>query len=231
MDYLRIAVCDDESIDLSNSIELLKSYDSEQQLHIITYKSANDLLSSIKKNPFDIVLMDIEMEPLNGFDAAKQLVAMDNPPVVIFTTKSNAYTLKGYGIAIRYLQKPLVAQDLYEALDVAIAEASAHRLTIQVENTIHAIPLRDIHYIEIFGHYAVIHTGKESFRLRSTLKEIMAKLPRGYFVPTHKSYIVNLEHIRNATATEVHLDNGAAIPIGRTKAQEFSQALYRFLGR
>ena len=64
MDYLRIAVCDDESIDLSNTMELLKSYDSEQQLHIITYMSANDLLSSIKKNPFDIVLMDIEMEPL-----------------------------------------------------------------------------------------------------------------------------------------------------------------------
>lgn len=231
MGNLRIAVCDDESIDLAKTVDLLKSYNSEQQFQVASFMNAGELLSSAKNYSFDIVLMDIEMEPLNGFDAAKYLIAMDSPPVVIFTTKSNAYTLKGYGIAIRYLQKPLVAQDLYEALDVAIAEASAHRLTIQVENTIHAIPLRDIHYIETFGHYAVIHTGKESFRLRSTLKEIMAKLPRGYFVPTHKSYIVNLEHIRNATATEIHLDNGAAIPIGRTKAQEFSQALYRFLGR
>lgn len=49
MDYLRIAVCDDESIDLSKTIELLKSYDSEQQLTIITYMSANALLYSINR--------------------------------------------------------------------------------------------------------------------------------------------------------------------------------------
>lgn len=231
MEYLHIAVCDDESIDLSKTLELLKTYDSSQQLRISSFSSAGDLLSSINNKAFDIVLLDIEMEPLNGFDAAKQIVAMDNPPVVIFTTKSNAYALKGYGIAIRYLQKPLTAKGLFEALDVAIEEAAAHRLTIQVENTIHAIPLRDIHYIEIFGHYAVIHTEKDSFRLRSTLKEITAKLPRGYFVATHKSYIVNLEHISYATSTVIHLDNDVVIPIGRTKTHEFSQALYRFLGR
>ena len=231
MDHLYIAVCDDESIDLSKTLELLKIYDSAQQLRISSFMSAGDLLSSIKNKAFDIVLLDIEMEPLNGFDAAKQIVAMDNPPVVIFTTKSNAYALKGYGIAIRYLQKSLTEQDLYEALDIAIAEASAHRLTIQVENTIHAIPLRDIYYIETFGHYAVIHTEKDSFRIRSTLKEITAKLPKGYFVSTHKSYIVNLEHISYATSTVIHLDNGVVIPIGRTKSHEFSQALYRFLGR
>lgn len=167
----------------------------------------------------------------NGFEAAQQLIKSNEPPSIIFTTKSNAYAVKGYGIAIRYLQKPITYDAISEAFDVAIAEANAHRLTIQVDNTIHAIRLRDVQYIEVFGHYAIIHTEKEAYRYRSSLKEIIGRLPRGYFSICHKSYVVNLEHIKSATSTEIVMDSGTVIPIGRTKAQEFNQAFYRFLGR
>lgn len=231
MENIRLAICDDETADLEKTLALVKEYDTGKKLIITAYSQAAPLLRPENRGHFDIVLMDIEMSPLSGFDAARSLIAMEHPPVIIFTTKSSAYALKGYGIALRYLQKPLMKEDLFEALDVAIAEASAHRLTFQIDNTLHAIHLRDVQYIEIFGHYAVIHTQKESFRFRSTLKEILSRLPQGYFVPTHKSFIVNLEHIRSATATQASLSCGACIPISRSRQQEFNQALYRFLGR
>lgn len=231
MDQLRIAICDDEIIDLSQTLELIKNYDNNKQLQITPFLRAADLLEKSKEYPFDIVLLDIEMEPPSGFDVAKCLASTENPPTVIFTTKSNAYALKGYGIAIRYLQKPLISETLNEALDIAIADATAHRLTIQIDGVLHTVLLRDVHYIEIYGHYANIHTGKKTFRLRTTLKEIMGRLPKGYFVPTHKSFIVNMEHITSVTTSEVNLDCGTIIPIGRTKAKEFNQALFRFLGR
>ena len=120
---------------------------------------------------------------------------------------------------------------LCEALDVAIADAIAHRLTIQVDSVLHTVRLRDVQYIEIYGHYANIYTSRQTYRLRTTLKEIMGRLPKGYFVPTHKSFIVNLDHITSATTSEIKLDCGAKIPIGRTKAKEFNQALFRYLGR
>lgn len=231
MDQLHIAICDDEIIDLSLTLELVKAYDSNSQLQITTFLRAADLMEKANQYPFDIVLLDIEMEPPSGFDIAKELTSTDNPPIIIFTTKSNAYALKGYGIAIRYLQKPLLYEPLSEALDVAIADATAHRLTIQIESVWHTVRLRDVQYIEIYGHYANIYTDKRTFRLRTTLKEIMGRLPKGYFVPTHKSFIVNLEHITSVTTSEVNLDCGSLIPIGRTKAKEFNQALFRYLGR
>lgn len=231
MDQLHIAICDDEIIDLSQTLELVKAYDSNSQLQITTFLRAADLMEKAKQYPFDIVLLDIEMEPPSGFDIAKELTSTDNPPIIIFTTKSNAYALKGYGIAIRYLQKPLLYEPLSEALDVAIADATAHRLTIQIDSVWHTVRLRDVQYIEIYGHYANIYTDKRTFRLRTTLKEIMGRLPKGYFVPTHKSFIVNLEHITSVTTSEVNLDCGSVIPIGRTKAKEFNQALFRYLGR
>lgn len=231
MEQLQIAICDDEIIDLSQTLELVKIYDHNSQLQISTFLRAVDLMERANQFPFDIVLLDIEMEPPSGFDVAKHLMCMDNPPTIIFTTKSNAYALKGYGVAIRYLQKPLAYESLSEALDVAITDATAHRLTIQIDSVWHTLRLRDVQYIEIYGHYANIHTEKNTFRLRTTLKEIMGRLPKGYFVPTHKSFIVNLEHITSVTTSEINLDCGITVPIGRTKAKDFNQALFRYLGR
>lgn len=231
MEQIHIAVCDDETADLAQTLDLVKQYDSVHHLCLTAFSRADDILREAKKNLFDIVLMDIEMEPTSGLVAAKQLSGNVHPPVIIFTTKSNAYAMKGYGIALRYLQKPLCLEELSEALDVAISEASAHKLTIQIDNVVHAIPLRDVEYIEVFGHYATIHTQETSYRLRSTLRDLTAKLPQGYFISTHKSYIVNLEQIRSATSSEAILNCGARVPISRTKLQAFNRAFYRFLGR
>ena len=231
MNNLQIAICDDEPKDLAQILELLKLYDSDSHQQVTTFLHAKNLLDAAQKAAFDIILLDIEMDPPTGFDAAKELISMPEPPVVIFATKSNAYALRGYGVAIRYLQKPLTQADFFEAMDVAVADATAHRLTFQIDNTLFSIQLRDVQYIESFGHYTVVHTDQDAYRFRSTLKEVMAKLPKGYFVSPHKSYVVNFEHIRSATATQILMDCGAVVPIGRKRTQEFNDALYRFLGR
>lgn len=231
MESLRLGICDDETQDLAQILEMVKQYDEDSQLQITTFLHARDLLHTATTSGFDIAILDIEMEPPTGFDIAKELVSMPNPPIVIFATKSNAYALKGYGVAIRYLQKPITQGDFFEAMDAAIADATAHRLTFQIDTSLVSVHLRDIQYIETFGHYAIVHTAEEAYRFRSTLKDVMSRLPKGYFTSPHKSYVVNLEHIRSATASEITLDCGAVVPIGRKRMQEFNDTLYRFLGR
>lgn len=231
MEKLRLGICDDEIQDLAQILEMVTRYDEGRHLQITTFLHAKDLLHAAKESCFDITILDIEMEPPTGFDVAKELIAMPNPPIVIFATKSNAYALKGYGVAIRYLQKPVALEELFEAMDAAVADAKAHRLTFQIDTSLISVHLRDIQYIETFGHYTVVHTAKEAYRFRSTLKDVMARLPKGYFASPHKSYVVNLEHIHSATASEIILDCGEVVPIGRKRMQEFNDALYRFLGR
>lgn len=231
MENLQLAICDDEPEDLKKLFALAKQYDPEDQLKITTFFRAADLLETHKKSAFDIVLLDIEMQPPTGFDVARELIGMPQPPVVIFATKSNAYALKGYGIAIRYLQKPIAQEDFFEAMDVAVADATAHRLTFQSCGTLISIRLGDIQYLEAFGHYTIVHTDRDFFRFRCTFKEIMGTLPRKYFVSPHKSYIVNLEHIQATTTSEITLSCGVKIPIGRKRMQEFNHALYQFLRR
>lgn len=231
MEKLQIAICDDESIDLENILSAVHSYDKDKSFDISTFSNTEDLLNSISFMSFDIVLLDIEMEPQSGFDAAKKIIERPDSPIIIFVTKTNAFALKGYGIALRYVQKPVNHEELFEALDAAINEAVAHRMTFKIGDVTYALKLRNVSHIEVFGHYAVIHAENQTYRIRSTLKDIVSRLPKTHFASPHNSYVVNLEHIKAATADEVLLDGGVRIPISRRKAQEFNDAFYRFVGR
>lgn len=136
MEKFRLGICDDESEDLAQLLDMVKQYDGGGCLQAAAFSSAADILNAAKNACFDITILDIEMEPPTGFDVAKELIAMPNPPIVIFATNSKAYALKGYGIAIRYLQKPIAREVFFEAMDAAIADATAHRLTFQIKTEV-----------------------------------------------------------------------------------------------
>lgn len=142
MGTLRIAVCDDEPLDLSNTIEMIKEYDKVKMFDIVPFTRASSLLNAA--DAFDIILLDIEMEAPNGYDMARQIADAPAPPVIIFVTKSSTYTLKGYGIALRYLQKPLERTVLEEALDASVQEASAHRLSFTSDDKTVALPHKSV---------------------------------------------------------------------------------------
>ncbi len=66
--------------------------------------------------------MDIEMEAPNGFEAAVRLRAERDGPVIIFTTKTLDYAVRGYGLALRYLPKPIEYAGFAGALSLALRE-------------------------------------------------------------------------------------------------------------
>ena len=167
-----------------------------------------------------------------GFEAAKQLVATQNPrPLIIFITKSDAYTIKGYGVAFRYLVKPIAWDDFALALDAALDVLSANRFSFSYNNDLVSIPLQSIYYIESFAHVAVIHTANDEFHIRATLSEVKQNLPLSRFTAPHKSYLVNMSHINTVLSDDIILTNGDRIPISRRKRQEFNADFCRFLGR
>lgn len=104
----RIAVCDDEPSELEDIVQSVKRYDVHGDFDIENYTDGAVLLSDLqlKKNFFDLLLLDIEM-PSNGFQIAQTLTQMEKHPLVIFVTKRHEYAVQGYGIAFRYLVKPL----------------------------------------------------------------------------------------------------------------------------
>ena len=228
---MRIAICDDDPNDLQAVQAALMQYDTAGNLKIASFTKASELFDANKKTPFDIAILDIEMNAPNGYEIAQQLVAQNAAPIIIFLTNSTAYAIRGYGIAFRYLTKPIVQDNLTKALDAAVCEVRANSFVFTADGNSHVVRMKDIYYFEVFNHHTILHTTDREFTFRATLKEIVADLPKGYFGSPHQSYLVNFMHVQTAMAGELHLTNGAVVPISRRRQQEFEDQLHGYLGR
>ena len=228
---MRVAICDDEKQDLFSLMDAVKIFDETHTLEISSFNNAAQLYEEHTKKHFDIAILDIEMPPPNGYDIAKQLVNHHHTPIIIFLTQSMAYTLLGYGIAFRYLAKPINQEQLNSALWAAIREASARQFVFSCDGISHVVRINDIHYFEVFDHYTILHTTDQAYRFRATLKEVSHALPYGYFGSPHQSYLVHFACIKAITPKEIYLTDGTAIPISRRKQQRFNHEFYSYLRR
>lgn len=228
---MHLAICDDEPAELENIVDFWKKYDPAQKFSFSCFSSAAALLAASKTQPFHIILLDIEMAGKTGFDAAQELIAQEKPPLIIFVTKSSSYSIRGYGLAFRYLLKPLSWVDFRDALDAALAECESNRLMLHLNDRQTAIRFDEILYLETYDHLTIVHTLQNSYTIRVSLSELTSRLPRNFFVSPQKSYLVNMHYISSVYPRNLLLMNGTSIPISRRKRTEFDLALNDFLGR
>lgn len=223
---MRIAICDDNPQDLQQLKNLVQQYGGNMQ--IATFSAAKDLYES--ESRFDAVILDIEMEAPNGFEIALRMAKQENHPLIIFATNSAAYAVRGYGLALRYLLKPLTFEAVAEALDAVKEALRRNRLTINIDGVTHVLQAQDIRYAEVSGHRVTLYTDTDVLTLRATLKDIAALLPAQWFCAPHQSYMVNLLHVRTIAKDAVCLSDGTHIPLSRRRQAEFLQAFHSFLG-
>lgn len=228
---MHLAICDDEPAELKSMVDFWKQYDPTQKFEFSCFPSATELLAASKTQQFHIILLDIEMSGQTGFEAAQKLISQEKKPLIIFVTKSPSYSIRGYGLAFRYLLKPLNWTDFRDALDAALAEYESNRLMLHLSDRQTAIRFEDILYIETYDHLTIVHTLKNAYTIRVSLSELTSRLPRNMFVSPQKSYLVNMHYISSVYPCHLILINETTIPISRRKRTEFDVALNDFLGR
>lgn len=225
---MRLAICDDNSQDLKHLSELLQAY--EPGIHVDAFVTAASLYESTRCNAYDVVILDIEMESPNGYEIALRLARKEPHPIILFLTNSAAYAVQGYGLALRYLLKPLTMDKLAEAMTAAGQEIRSNRLTLTLDGTTHVWKVHDILYAEVLNHRVSLHTIDQVISFRGTLKDLTAQVPSRWFSAPHQSYMVNLLHVRSVSTQAVLLTNGVVIPLSRRRQREFTQSFHRFLG-
>lgn len=229
---MRVAICDDEKEQRDFLLECCKRYNAS--LSIDTYTSALDLLVSFERTSYDIVFMDIELPSLNGFEAAKALRQRVTPPLVIFITKSNSYTILGYGIAFRYLPKPVTYDTVSAVLSLAIKECEPEKISIICDGKYQILNVKDIIYCEILDHNLTIYTRSARYCLRTTMSDLLSQLPSEDFTQPHKSYLVNLSYVQTIGFNSVSLISGETqyqVPLSKGKRKEFVRKLGEYIGR
>lgn len=225
---MRIAICDDDSED----INLIQSYCDrfDSRIPVQAFTCGEDLLIAYNNTYFDIVFLDIEMDGMNGLEVGAELIKMSVKPIVVFTTQSLNYAVRGYGIALRYLPKPISFETFSQTISLALSKLLPQKISIVSGGNQFLISTSNILYFEILRHQLILHLESgQCMYFRGTLTEIISQLPGGNFAQPHKSYYVNLDYVDRLTPQKIIMTNHDIIPIGRSKKDEFSFRLGEYM--
>lgn len=198
----------------------------------------------IKAKRPDIVFLDIEMPQLNGFQVLEQVEDIDFH--LIFTTAYDQYAVQAFRYsAVDYLLKPIVAEDLINAMTRLESRYKGNREQMQaLEQNMQSVrnqqfPDRitlphtrgyifqktaDIIYCEAHNTYTKFYIeGKEPLMISKPLGDVEEMLNGGPFFRTHRQYLVNIQKITELLRTDggfLLMSDGQEIPIVRTRRQE-----------
>ena len=228
----RIAICDDEKSSAACAAELLEKYKSAHpkiEMSVDIFYTSLDLLDASEKHPFDIYLLDIYIDKLSGIEIADTLRKNNGGAEIIFMTSSNAFYKEAFRIhAAHYLEKPILEQDFFDAMDRVCTVEDVHYLTVRESGEVSKINIDDILYIESEDHYKRIVTADKSYFVRSTMQALIDEINCEYFHALGMKTIINLKKVLKITKDIVSMDDGAEFSVPRGTYRSLSELVLKY---
>ena len=126
----------------------------------------------------------------------------------------------------------IVAYQHYRRSKVAVVHSRADRLIVQTGSGDTLLRLEQIDYLEAARNYIAVHAGGREYIIRETMSKVMQRLSGGSFARTHRSYIVNIDKIREIRTVDsgqrIFLHNGNDVPLSRNYRDQFTQIISEF---
>lgn len=229
-----ILICDDDIIMLNrikSVIELVLA-DTKTKARIHAFSDAEQISDQILSG-CDIALLDIDFDKANynGMDVARRLRTLRSDTVIIFVTNFIEYAPEGYEVqAFRYVLKKDIPEDLVASFLLALKQINKETLRIKVNGEIINIPCIDVLYLEVRQHCVTAYVQKsvtdknyKEYNFYASLSELEQQLEPQGFLRIHKSYLVNMKHLKKFQCREATLDNGMTLRVGEKSYAENKQ--------
>jgi two-component system LytT family response regulator len=249
MSRLKTILIDDEKGSLESLTFEIREYCPEVEVIAATQDSAEGLRLIQKLSP-DLIFLDIEMPGMNGFELLQQL--SDVSLHVIFVTAYDQFAIRAFDFnAIDYVLKPVRKAKLISAvqkvverqqpkLDKMSLDALVQNIRIQSHTGLENIALpthdgfnmvhvNDITYLQAESNYTWVHLAdKKKYLVTKTLKDMEDMLSFPQYFRSHKSYLVNLNHVERYVRGQggyLVMKDHAQIPVARTQKTELMQVM------
>ena len=200
-------------------------------------------LAAIKRYHPDLILLDIQMGDGSGFDLLRAVDQVDFK--VIFVTAHEKYAVQAFKYsAVDFLLKPVNPQDLAEAVQRAREmtvsdyntrlkaleenfksnEAHKRKIILKTMENIFLVQVQDIIFCESDGCYTRVCTENgDKIMTSKALREYDEMLEDAGFFRIHKSYLINLRHIKRFEKLDggfIVLTNDHKLPVATRKKEE-----------
>lgn len=243
---IRCIIVDDEPL----AVAQLEKYVERVPflVNVGSCSSAAEAMEILSTGNVDAMFVDINMPDIDGVQFVRSLV---NPPFVVFTTAYSEYAIEGFKLdAIDYLLKPIAFEDFLKASNklnriysmnnnvqsaMEPSEGVCHDcLFVKSDYRMLRVPISSIKYIESMSEYVRIFVEDSPKPIVSLLsmKKIEESLPTGDFMRVHRSYLVNLNKVKEVSKMRLVYDGGVYVPIGEMYKEAFFEYIdKRFVGK
>ena len=225
----RFAICDDDQ-DYARYLEGLAAAWAQgagTALEVERFPSAQAFLFRWEeRRDFDVLLLDIEMDGMDGVELARAVRRENDDVQIVFVTGYTDYIAEGYEVsALHYLTKPVNEEKLLQVLTRAVGRLRRNEkaLTLVLPDQTVRLPLPQVRYLEVVHNYVTVHAGRD-YSVKRPLSERVKELD-GRFFRVGRSYILNLAFVRRASRTEAELTTGERIPLPRGQYDKLNRAI------
>ena len=226
--FVNIAICDDTQTDRARLRQAINAC-AVMPVTLHEYDNGEILIQNHKEQPYDLIFLDMIMPAMNGMDIAMTLRTFDKSVPIVFTTISEEFAIRGYKVAaLDYLVKPVATQEVKACLEKAAEKnTDGQAITIRYRGVDTQLLLANILYLEGELKYTHIYlvTGDELI-VRMKLSDLTTVLDSPMFCRCHKSFLVNLDYVKNIEGEFFTMTNNKKVKISRQHLKEAKKSYF-----
>jgi len=241
---LSAIVVDDEQLAREELAFLLKDFPEVEVVAIGT--NGLEAMALIEKFEPDIAFLDVQMPGLDGIGVVRRLRERKDGylPHIVFSTAFDQYAVEAFRLeALDYVLKPIEKERLAETIaraqerlpDAEPLKPALVRSKVLIRSGVRTfmVDANDLIYATIDnGIITLVANQAEGQCSYKTLEELQADLDPNIFWRTHRSYVVNINHIREVvpwfkSSYQVRVDDkkGTEIPVSRVQTRRLRELL------
>ncbi|WP_246945123.1 LytR/AlgR family response regulator transcription factor [Bacillus pinisoli] len=197
---MKVGLVDDRMIDLDKLFGIVSAIPGVEIL--FSTQSAEEAYEHIKREEIDVLIADIEMPCLSGYELADIIHSHALNIAVIFVTASSGYAVHAFELNVHdYIMKPFPKERLVKSIERLMEKTKSSEMTgrlyIKQKTDIHIIQKKDIVFIERSGRSTTIFTKSGPIKTYQTLNELEGELRERDFIRSHRSFIINIHYVTN----------------------------------
>lgn len=229
-----VCICDDESKWHEAISRSCRSFFESKgiQYNINSYFHGEDVIKETSLD-IDILFLDVEMESMDGLAVMKEVEKMPNIHNIVFVSSHPEAVWDSFGYKTKgFVTKPISEDEISKHLESIYTKKISDAL-IEFSDYNGPVYIRksDIVYIKSDSNYSSIYTEDSEKVVSCTLKECEKKLNGLPFLRIHRSYIVNLDYIKNISSSIAFFKNGDTCTVGRSYRNHVRDEYQNYLRR
>ncbi|MDR2590570.1 MAG: LytTR family DNA-binding domain-containing protein [Oscillospiraceae bacterium] len=198
---IKIAICDDEAIHRDDLVKILEAYETtEHIIELFEYSDGLSLIDSHKKQAYNIMFLDIEMNGISGLETGHKIRMIDKNVIIIYLTGYERYVFESFKIEpFDYIVKPIDSDKINAVLSRAIEKYNEQYFIIEFKwkERLYALRTFEIVHIESELRHIIFNTENNRYKCIGQLDEYEKLLSSYGFLRCHKSFLINMNYIKS----------------------------------